>query len=386
MRAFIRIIGTIGRWIIFLTGVAAILAVVAVAGALLLGAFSQSPEGEKISLGNFSFGSPEETLIGFYLRLHQAEIERPASDDDTPVTFVVQPGETAGEIASRLAELGLVTDAELFRLFMRYHGVDANLEAGEYTLRPNMTMAEIAEALQQARLEEVEVTIPEGWRSEEIADMLERENIMDGDEFLRMVREGTFDYDFLADRPSGATLEGYLFPDTYRIPAQARPQDLIQRMLDNFGRQFTPQMRQDAAAQGLTVFQVVVLASIVEREAVIPEERPIIASVYLNRLEKGMYLQADPTVQYAKGYDPNTGKWWNPMQIEEADTVDSPYNTFQHPGLPPGPICNPGLGALQAVVYPADTNYLFFFSKGDGSHAFAETYEEHLRNQERYQR
>jgi UPF0755 protein len=148
-------------------------------------------------------------------------------------------------------------------------------------------------------------------------------------------------------------------------------------------------MPRDAARpQGarLSVFQVVVVASIVEREAVVAEERPMIADVYLNRLKKGMYLQADPTVQYALGYQPQSGQWWLlPLPIEALSTTLSIYNTYLYPGLPPGPICSPSLASIDAVLNPAGTDYLYFYSKGDGTHAFARTYEEHLRNQALYQ-
>jgi len=282
--------------------------------------------------------------------------------------------------------LGLVTDGELFRMFIRYHEIDAKLEAGEYVLRPNMTMAEIAETLQHARIEEVTVTIPEGWRAEQVAQMLTKENIADGDEFLALMRGGKFDYSLLRDRPEGSSLEGFLFPETYRIPAQAEAEDLIERMLSTLEERFTPEMRQLAAERGMTVYQVMTLASIVEREAVIAEERPLIAGVFLNRLEQGMPLQADPTVQYAKGYDATTGQWWAPVTPEDWQGVDSPYSTYLYPSLPPGPICSPGLSAIQAVLEPTDTEYLFFLARGDGSHVFAVTYEEHLQNQELYQK
>ena len=140
----------------------------------------------------------------------------------------------------------------------------------------------------------------------------------------------------------------------------------------------------------MTIYDVVTLASIVEREAVVAEERPIIASVYLNRLnpayieETALRLSADPTIQYAKGYDPATGNWWNPMLPGEGQTIDSPYNTFKAQGMPPGPICSPGLASILAVLNAADTNYLYFHAIGDGSHAFAATLEEHLQNQEQY--
>jgi UPF0755 protein len=328
----------------------------------------------------------KDVLIGLYLQYRQGDLDRPASYDDTPMTFVVEPGESAATVAARLEELGLVTDGELFRMFIRYHEIDASLEAGEYVLRPNMTMAEIAETLQHARIEEVTVTIPEGWRAEQVAQILAKENIIDGDEFMALVRGGKFDYSLLQDRPEESSLEGYLFPETYRIPAQAEAEDLIERMLSTLEERFTPEMRQLAVERGMTIYEVMTLASIVEREAMIAEERPLIAGVFWNRLEQGMYLRADPTVQYAKGYDATTGQWWASVTPEDWEGVDSPYSTYLYPGLPPGPICSPGLSAIQAVLEPADTEYLFFLAKGDGSHVFAVTYEEHLQNQELYQR
>lgn len=170
------------------------------------------------------------------------------------------------------------------------------------------------------------------------------------------------------------------------MPIQVDIGTMVDIMLNGFDSRVSAELRSDIASQGKTLFEVLTVAAIVEREAVMAEERPVIASVYLNRLKKGMYLQADPTVQYAKGYDETDERWWGHMLQEEAVTTQSPYNTFLHPGLPPGPICNPGLAAIEAVVYPAETDYLFFYSKGDGSHAFAITYEGHLRNQAQYER
>ncbi|HOU25149.1 MAG TPA: endolytic transglycosylase MltG, partial [Anaerolineae bacterium] len=177
---------------------------------------------------------------------------------------------------------------------------------------------------------------------------------------------------------------GFLFPDTYQFAVTASATQIIDAMLQNFDRRVTIEMRQQALDEGLNLYQALTLASIVEREAVLAEERPIIASVYLNRLRKGIYLESDPTVQYGKGYDAATGRWWPHISMGELRTVDSPYNTYIHPGLPPGPICSPGLASIQAVLQPAKTNYLFFLAKGDGSHVFAETFEEHLQNQAKY--
>jgi UPF0755 protein len=326
-------------------------------------------------------------LLKIYLGFRQEDISRPASDDHTPVVFIVEAGETAGDIALRLEHLGLINDAELFRLLARYHKVDSKLEAGRYELRADMTMEEIIEALQHGRLEEIMVTIPEGWRAEQIAEVLTEKMGVDGEEFLALVQGGDFDYEFLHDRPPGATLEGFLFPDTYYLPVQPTALDIIERMLANFDQRFTSELRQAAVEREMTIHQVVTLASIVEREAVVAEERPVIAGVFLNRLTAGMTLDACPTVQYALGYQEDTGQWWKtPLTLEELNRVNSPYNTYLHRGLPPGPICNPGLASIQAVLEPVESDYLYFVAKGDGSHAFAKTFEEHLQNQQKYQR
>ncbi len=328
----------------------------------------------------------DDLLLRAYLAFHQRDISEPASDDATPVVFVVEPGDTAGDIALRLKRWGLIIDGELFRQLAQYEKADDKLEAGRYELRANMTMREIIEALQHGRIEEIAVTIPEGWRAEQIAEMLVEEVGVDGDQFLDLVQAGYFDHEFLQHRPPEATLEGFLFPDTYLLPAQPSALDIIERMLADFDQRFTVEMRQAATEFDMTIYQVVTLASIVEREAVVAEERPIIAGVFLNRLEEGMSLESCPTVQYAMGYQEDADQWWKtPVNLEEFDQVDSPYNTYLHRGLPPGPICNPGLASIQAVLEPVESDYLYFLAKGDGSHAFATTFEEHLQNQQRYQ-
>jgi UPF0755 protein len=317
-----------------------------------------------------------------YINTHPPE---PAGDDETPVVFVVEPGETGREVAERLREEALIKDARLFRYYVAEEGL--TLEAGEYILNQTMTPFEIAEALQYGRAGEVALTIPEGRRLEEIADLAAGVGI-DRAEFLalallpasRMQASGEFAYDFLQDRPANATLEGYLFPDTYRLPQDATARDLIERMLTTFGAKLTPEMRAQAVAQGRTLYEVIVLASIVEREAVLAAERSTIASVYLNRLAAGIKLDADPTIQYALG---QPGEWWPQISAEDYTAVDSPWNTYLYAGLPPGPIANPGLGSISAVLTPADTPYIFFMrdcDANDGSHLFAANQEEHLAN------
>jgi len=329
----------------------------------------------------------EQAGLGLYLRYRGEDVSQPADPGDSrELTFVVRSGEAVSTIAENLQRVGLIRDAKLFGWLVRYWGADGDIQAGVYSLRPSMTMEEIMRQLQHGRMSAVMVTIPEGWRAEEVAALLEKVNVVSAAEFMAAVEQGRSDYPFLGERPpdAPASLEGFLFPDTYQFPQQTTPDRVLDIMLDNWDRRVPSGLRTAAATQHLTLYEVVVLASIVEREAVIPNERPIIAGVYMNRLTNGMYLQADPTVQYAKGYNEITKRWWNPMRQEEGLTVDSPYNTFINPGLPPGPICSPGLAAIRAVLSPTASDYLFFFSKGDGSHAFAATYEEHLRNMEIY--
>lgn len=336
----------------------------------------------------------EKQVLAFSLRMRQAELEVPVSDDPRPRPFVITPGEPARFVASRLQSAGFVRDADLFNLYLRVTGLDRRIDAGNFMLAANMTIPQIAEALQNALFEEALVTIPEGFRLEEIADRLAENNIMEADRFLTAVRQPRSlslfdDYDFLANLPDNASLEGYLFPDTYRLPVFASTPELILRpFLDNFEDK-VGNSGLVGGSSGLSGHNLVTLASIVEREAVLAEERPLIASVYLNRLNNacpdvgGNYLQADPTVQYARG---TVGDWWwEPQSIAEYETVESPYNTYLYPGLPPGPISSPGLNALEATRQPAVTSYCFFVATGDnGAHVFAVTLAEHEANLRAY--
>lgn len=315
------------------------------------------------------------------------------------VVFTIEPGETTAGIARRLAEQGLIQAIWpippdwLFRTWAWVRGMDGRLEAGRHLLRYGMTLDEILEALVTSpSVEEITFIIREGLRLEEVAEVLEAQGVMSAEEFLEAVKR-PYDYDFLDDRPEDASLEGYIFPDTYTIPRAYTPTQVVDFILQNFDRRFDAGMRQEAQAQGRTIHEVVTLASIVEREAVVDAERPIIAGVFLNRLKAGMPLAADPTVQYAVGYNARQKTWWpvlyfDELGIESLAEIDSPYNTYRNVGLPPGPICNPGLASLRAALYPAQTDYYFFVAKNDGSgeHAFARTPEEHAANVARYQR
>lgn len=369
-----------GRVIAFFV---ALIAIIGAVGGVVWFLTHSTSGGGSISIGLCGLSSPDDLLIGAYLDAKAAELEQSAGDDDTPVTFVVEPGETATDIAARLKRKGLISDAELFRRYAQYHGLDAGIEIGEFTLRQTMTIPEIAQALQQGQRPEQVVTIQEGLRLEQVAAAVAAQTSISQQEFLLLAttgwRDSGFVFDFLADLPPAATLEGFLFPETYRLPEEPVATDLLGRMLETFGARVTPEMQAAVANRGLSVYELVTLASIVEREAVLDEERAIIAGVYHNRLDAGWFLDACPTVQYALG---TPDHWW-PQFMLEATEVDSPYNTYRNLGLPPGPICSPGLASIRAAAYPADTDYYFFLAdctKNDGSHLFAVTHEEHLRN------
>jgi UPF0755 protein len=362
-----------------------------IAVATILGAFGGllwNVGGLVLGTGDWSLtlcelSSPDDVVLSAYLEAHADQLKRPAGTDDTPVTFVVQPGETAGVIADRLARQDLISDAELFRRYVQHHGLDAGIEAGEFTLRQTMTIPEVARTLQEARRPEQIVTVREGLRLEQVATDVAQQTTIGEDAIRQLTTSGWRDRPYasayLSVVPDGATLEGFLYPDTYRLPEEATADDLVERMLDTFDERVTPGIGAAARQQGLSLYELVTLASIVEREAVVDEERPIIAGVFLNRLRAEWTLDACPTVQYALGSAEN---WWPPFTLDATD-APSPYNTYQHRGLPPGPICSPGLASIKAAAQPADTDYFFFLAdctKGDGSHLFAETEAEHYAN------
>lgn len=337
----------------------------------------------------------EQRILALNLQLREAELEIPAGDNPRQRPFVINLGEPARFIAARLAAEGFVNDADLFNLYLRVSGLERRIQAGNFMLAETMTVPEVAEALQQALEAEATVTIPEGFRAEEIAERLSENNIMEPDQFLTAIREPRTlsifeEYDFLQGLPAGASLEGFLFPDTYRFPVLAQtPEAVLRPFLDNFALRVGEEVQRPGSS-GLTGQSLLNLASIVEREAVQADERPLIASVYLNRLNGscvsdvgGRYLQADPTVQYARGVVGNW--WWEPESIEEYATVLSPYNTYLNEGLPPNPIANPGLSAIEATRNPTQSAYCFFLATGeDGRHVFAQTLAEHQQNLQIY--
>ncbi|HLT17871.1 MAG TPA: endolytic transglycosylase MltG [Thermomicrobiales bacterium] len=304
-----------------------------------------------------------------------------------PVEFVIEPSESLDSIGERLEEAGLIRSVTYFRLRVQFSGQDDDIVAGTHQLNTAMTTSQIIDTItsqENISVPETTVTFLEGWRIEQYAEeLVDAGLIEEPEEFIEAANDPSWndEFGFLHSRPSGANLEGYLFPDTYRFRQDATPHDIIRTLLATFDERVNAELRASAEGLGMTIHQAMTLASIVEREAAVPSERPLIAAVYYNRYLIGMPLQADPTIQYVLG---QPGDWWPVIEGVDLD-VASPYNTYSSPGFPPGPICNPGLDSLRAAFSPPETNDLFFVARGDGTHAFAETAEEHQQNVERYQ-
>ncbi len=298
--------------------------------------------------------------------------------DAPPQPLVVAPGSSAEAIGRQLAELGLVRHPLVFRTLVFVRGVGSVLKAGEYSLDGPLSLEQIVDILARGEVVRNEVTIPEGLNMVETSEIVAMRGVS-ADEFLKAAHDPALIRDL---DPQASDLEGYLFPDTYDVPRTADPIPvLVARMVQRFRDVIAPELPR-IAEQGRTVRQVVILASLVERETAREEERARIAAVFLNRLRRGMLLQTDPTVIYALRL---AGKWDGNIRRVDLQ-IDSPYNTYRYPGIPPGPIASPGRGALLGVVQPADVKDLYFVSRNDGTHQFSETLGQHNRAVDRYQR
>lgn len=283
---------------------------------------------------------------------------------------LVPKGANLDEIAAILHSNGLVGNQQLFVLAARVLGYDRGLKAGRFTIPVGSSIYRILRLLARGMSSQDMVTIPEGWRADQIAQLLHERVKMDPMRFLALERDSAFarSLGVPADR-----LEGYLFPETYPFYPLLSPEEIVRVMVERGLRTFEEEMAKPDAHVGLTLHQLVTLASMVEAEAQLPSERPRIAAVFYNRLREGMMLQSDPTVVYALGV------WRNRVYYKDLD-VKSPYNTYRNKGLPPGPICNPGRGAFHAVLFPlADTTEFYFVARGDGTHIFSRSWEDHLR-------
>jgi UPF0755 protein len=334
-----------------------------------------------------SFGEPSLSLNAWQRFSYGCELVWNAGDltqrrdpAGAEQLFVIQPGESVVSISNRLEQAGLIRSASTFRAYLLWTGLDTIIQTGTYRLSPAQSGFDIAQMLKSTTMTEVTFTVLPGWRMEEIAASLPTSGLdIPPEVFLAAASASAVSLDLI---PAEASAEGFLYPDTYILPRTTTADQLVSILIQGFNSHLPAEARAAYDRHGLTLYQAVIMASIIQKEAVVEAEMPLIASVFYNRLAIGMKLQTDPTVQYALGYNSAQGTWWtNPLSGNDLK-MDSPYNTYLHPGLPPGPISNPGLTALEAVANPAQTNYYYFQAKCDGSglHNFAETLEQHLQN------
>ncbi len=292
-----------------------------------------------------------------------------------PGTIEIKKGMGLQSVIFELQKNGIIHSAFLTQLYLRYEKVGASLKAGEYEFEANTTPLQIVEKFKKGERLRRTFTIPEGYNAKEVSKLLKEKGILKSEDFLQKTQSPEFLKQFGLE---GTSLEGYLFPDTYEYTSETKEDELLLRMIENYRRHFDEKAKQRSLELGMSPYQVLILASIVEKETGKAEERPLIAGVFYNRLKIGMPLATDPTVIYGiPNFDGNLRR----IDLER----DGPYNTYIRQGLPPTPIANPGVKSLEAVLYPANTEALYFVSKGDGSHQFSKTYEEHLAAVKQYQ-
>lgn len=307
-------------------------------------------------------------------------------------TFVIEEGQGVNEISNGLKEKGLIENRFVFETYVWFRGYENKILAGEHTLHNTWSIRQIVNTLISGSSisNERELTFLPGWNLYDIAEYLQKQGVITKTEdFYAIVGQpGTSsdsisgtdlssEYEFLKEKPEDLSLEGFLFPDTYRVFKDATVEDIVVKMLDNFDKKITSKMLGDIYNQDQNLYDIMTLASIIEKEGNTLENKKKVAGVYYNRLDAGIALQADPTVNYI------TGKSTDRPSLDDIDT-DSLYNTYKYPGLPPGPICNPGLDSINAAIYPDKNDYYYFINTPDGEMIFSKTFEEHKANREKY--
>lgn len=309
-------------------------------------------------------------------------IERTA----TSINFTIKPGENVEQISVQLITDKLIRSKLAFKIYLWQTGQQDKLQAGEYLLSHDSSLAKIVDQLTSGQVinQERVIKIIEGWNIEDINKYLETAGVTQGDTFKNAVgRINPWPFnitkpDFLSDAPANASLEGYLFPDTYRIYRKAQTPDIVEKLLSNFAEKLDSNLRAAIKQRGKTVFQVVTMASLIEKEVRTSADMKKVSGIFWQRLLIGQPLQSDATLSYILGKNKIR------YSLEETE-INSPYNTYRNQGLPPGPICNPGLNAILAAIYPEDTEYNYFLSRPDnGETVFSKTYEEHLANKAKY--
>ena len=313
----------------------------------------------------------DPTVVKIEKPVQTETTEEGTIEEEKRINVKIREGISTAEIAERLAEKDVIDSSLRFRLLARFYGYDDRFRPGSYTFTAGMSDEEVFQKLLIGEKKFVRFTVPEGFGIKEIADRLYNLDLVDKNDFLKAA-EDFAPYDYMRKRQDVFyAAEGFLFPDTYNVESDIEIEEILELMAANFDDRLTPTMRVTAEKMGLSVYDLITLASLVEREVRYPEDRPIVAQVLLKRLKLNMPLQTDATLQYLM----DTPK--EDVSIEDTQ-IDSPFNTYQHTGLPPGPIANPGMASITAVLHPAETDYLYFVADRQGHNHYAYTYEEHL--------
>lgn len=296
------------------------------------------------------------------------------------ITITIPKGANSNQIGAILKDNGVIRNKTVFRIYSKINNLDSKYKAGTYEINNSMDIKGVSEVLLHGKgfNETIRFTIPEGYEVRMIVDKLVELGLGKREKYEELLKEADFDYSFIdgINRTEGK-LEGYLFPDTYEVYKDSSEKEILDKMLKRFDEVFSDEYKERAQELCMSIDEVVTLASIIEREAKIDEDRKIISSAFHNRLKNNMFLQSCATVQYIL-------KERKENLLYKDLEIDSPYNTYKNPGLPPGPIASPGLKSIEAALYPADTEYLYFFAKDDGSHVFSKTFKEHLQLQNKY--
>lgn len=310
----------------------------------------------------------------------------------TAIPITIEPGSSLKIVADELQDQKIISSKTLFRTYAKWKDLDTEIRAGEFNLTPGMSVVDVLEILTGLQAEqENTLTFLEGWSLREVGSYLANEGVAEVEELQKLVgfsvSAGTDEtefvsslrdeYELLASKPTDVPLEGYLFPDTYRFFVDATLEDMVRTMLDNLEFKLTDEMLAEIERQGKSVHDILVMASIIEREVRGTEDRKMVSDLFWRRLNAGMPLQADSTVNYV------TGKDTPAISIEDRD-LDNIYNTYQYPGLPPAPICNPGLDAIAAAIYPTANNWWYFLTDNEGNVHYASTNEQHVQNKANY--
>ncbi len=306
--------------------------------------------------------------------------QRPSASSET-VEFIVEPGESFNQITDNLKNHHLIQNKFWFSFYARISGQARKIKAAKFEIQRGLNYNELLDILVQAEMEEITITIPEGYTLKQIDEMIVSHFQVTPAEWGILTGMAspfeTHEFVVMAKKPDNVDLEGYLFPDTYRFFKKATGEEIVKKMIDN--SQVRWESLEKNSPEGLTLHEVLTLASIVEKEVARSQDRKMVADIFLRRLKIGMALQADSTVNYV------TGKKTPAISLSDRE-IDSPYNTYKYPGLPPGPICNPGLDAIEAVLAPTPNSFLYFLTTPAGEVIYAKTYNEHVNNKQKYLR